>query len=70
MADGPRTATRLGLYAAGLAVVFAGAYGAGAALVPDSVVDRWVERAGADGHGGDDGAEQGGHDAGHGGGDR
>ncbi|MDF9715199.1 hypothetical protein INN71_06425 [Nocardioides sp. ChNu-153] len=68
MADGPRTATRLGLYAGALALVFAGAYGAGAALVPDPVVDRWVERAGAGDHGAEDGVEDGGdgaHEGGH-----
>lgn len=35
--------TRLGLYAAGLAVVFGGAYVTAGAVVPESVVDRWSQ---------------------------
>ena len=42
------TAARLGLYGAGLAVVFAGAFAAAGAVVPQSTVDRWTQEA--DGH--------------------
>jgi hypothetical protein len=38
-------AARLGAYAAGLAVVFAGAFAAGGALVPDETVAAWTQQA-------------------------
>ena len=38
-------AARLGTYAAGLAVVFAGAFAAGGALVPDETVAAWTQQA-------------------------
>lgn len=37
---------RLGLYAAGLVVVFGGAYALAGALVPESVVDDWMRQSG------------------------
>lgn len=46
---------RLGLYAAGVAVAFAGAFGVAAAAVPQSVVDDWNARAAAEDHGTADG---------------
>jgi len=58
------TVTRLGLYGAGLAVVFAGAFTAADAVVPDSTVNSWTQEgkghemststtaAAQDGHGG------------------
>ncbi len=39
------TAARLGLYAGGLAVAFAGAFAAADAVVPQGTVDRWTEEA-------------------------
>ncbi|MFB8387781.1 hypothetical protein ACFC3F_11645 [Microbacterium sp. NPDC055910] len=39
------TAGRLSLYAAGLVVAFAASYGIAAAVVPDSVVTDWNQRA-------------------------
>jgi hypothetical protein len=39
------TATRLGLYGAGLALVFAGAFTAGDVVVPESTVSKWTEAA-------------------------
>lgn len=43
-------AGRLSLYAAGLVVTFAGAYGVAGAVVPQSVVDSWNEAAAMAGH--------------------
>jgi hypothetical protein len=43
------TAGRLGLYGAGLVVVFGVAFAAAGAIVPDSAVASWMERGG-DGH--------------------
>jgi hypothetical protein len=40
-----KTATRLGLYGAGLAVVFGGAFTAADAVVPESAVSDWTEAA-------------------------
>lgn len=45
-------AGRLSLYAAGLLVAFAGAYGISAAVVPESTVAAWNEGAGMDDHSG------------------
>ena len=39
------TATRLGAYAAGLAVVFGGAFVAADAVVPESTVSNWTKEA-------------------------
>ena len=39
------TATRLGLYGVGLAVVFGGAFAAADAVVPQSTVDHWTQEA-------------------------
>jgi hypothetical protein len=39
------TATRLGVYGVGLAVVFGGAFVAADAVVPDSIVANWTEEA-------------------------
>ena len=39
------TPTRLGLYGAGLAVVFGGAFAAAGAVVPHSTVDHWTQEA-------------------------
>lgn len=39
------TAARLGIYGAGLAVVFGGVYVAADAVVPQSTVDSWTTRA-------------------------
>lgn len=54
------TAPRLGLYGAGLAVLFVGAFAAAGAVVPQSTVDSWTQEA-------DGGHEMGAEDsAGHG----
>ena len=55
------TATRLGAYAAGLALVFGGAFVAADAVVPESTVSNWTKEA--KGH--DMGSTTGGH-GGHG----
>lgn len=44
------TPARLGLYGAGLAVLFVGAFAAADAVVPQSTVDRWTQEA-EGGHG-------------------
>ena len=41
---------RVAAYLGALAVVFAGALGAGAAFVPDRVVDDWMARSGSHQH--------------------
>lgn len=56
------TAARLGLYGAGLAVLFVGAFAAADAVVPQGTVDRWTQEA--EGH--DMGSDMGSGDAGHG----
>ncbi len=53
------TAGRLGLYAAGVAVAFAGAFGIAALVVPDVLVEQWTEGAQGDEHGDDHGEDHG-----------
>lgn len=40
-----RAGTKLALYAAGLLVAFGAAYGLGGLLVPQTIVDAWVDGA-------------------------
>ena len=40
-----KAGTRLAVYGAGLVVVFAAAFAAGGALVPDGVVETWTQQS-------------------------
>lgn len=57
------TAVRLGLYGVGLAVVFAGAFAAAGAVVPQSTVDRWTQEAEGHQMGAESSDDHGGHAA-------